>query len=148
MGVSVYLNRISDGAYKKNDYSSVDEDVIHEDEDGKTTLEPSPAATLPPLDEEGYNVQNIQNQDNPDLQEQIVSGAGLTALQNKIRLWRQTGSPVGEPDVMNILLIGADTPDTTKNSRADTMMIASVNKKTHTITLASLMRDQYSYVER
>ena len=36
--------------------------------------------------------------------------------------------------------------DISVNGRADAMCIVSINKKTKTITLASLLRDQYSYI--
>ena len=47
-------------------------------------------------------------------------------------------------DVVNVLLIGEDD-DSEGISRSDTMMLCSVNKKTHRITLVSFLRDTYAY---
>lgn len=68
----------------------------------------------------------------------------LSDLNSNIKKWMNNGSPVRESYVTNILLIGNDENRT--NSRADAMMILSINHHTKTITLASIMRDQYSYV--
>ena len=48
-------------------------------------------------------------------------------------------------DVMNILLIGTDerTPEFNKASRADTIMLMSLNKKTFDVKLVSFERDTY-----
>lgn len=48
-----------------------------------------------------------------------------------------------DEDVSNILLIGQDQRSTDSNGNSDTMIIASINKKTNAITLVSLMRDMY-----
>ena len=76
----------------------------------------------------------------PDTFEKSVEDAKqkeLTAQAKKIT----------SEDVMNILLIGEDLRDTTKESRevgnTDVMMVISVNKKDKTITLTSIMRDCY-----
>ena len=68
----------------------------------------------------------------------------LSNLNTNIKNWMNNGSPVRESYVTNILLIGNDENKT--YSRADAMMILSINHHTKTITLASIMRDQYSYV--
>ena len=68
----------------------------------------------------------------------------LSDLNANIKNWMNNGSPVRESYVTNILLIGNDENKT--NSRADAMMILSINHHTKTITLASILRDQYSYV--
>ena len=50
-----------------------------------------------------------------------------------------------DSNVSNILLIGQDTrnTDTEEKGNSDTMLIASINKKTKKITIVSLMRDMY-----
>jgi LCP family protein required for cell wall assembly len=70
-------------------------------------------------------------------------------LKNNITSWLSSGEAARQENVMNILLIGIDndTKDMKKNSRADAMMILSVNHNTRTIALVSVMRDQYAYVE-
>ena len=51
-------------------------------------------------------------------------------------------------DVVNVLLIGADSRDGQPGgARSDTMMLASVNKRTHKITLLSFLRDSYCYYD-
>ena len=46
-------------------------------------------------------------------------------------------------DIINILLIGKDISTGEENSRSDSMIIATVNKKSNSIKLTSLMRDMY-----
>ena len=54
---------------------------------------------------------------------------------------------VTDPNVTNILLIGVDARTNSFSGRSDTMMVCSINKKTNTITLLSLMRDLYVEIE-
>ena len=82
-----------------------------------------------------------------------IKPSSLSSLQNNIKNWINTGTPVRDSEVINILLIGMENNDSngrpqalSVNGRADAMMIVSINKRTKTITLASLMRDQYSYI--
>lgn len=76
----------------------------------------------------------------PDTFEKSVEDAKLKELTAKAK-------KITSDDVMNILLIGEDLRDTTKDSRevgnTDVMMVISVNKKDKTITLTSIMRDCY-----
>ena len=57
-----------------------------------------------------------------------------------------------DPDVINILLVGADVRDLRNamyrgvNSQADTIMMVSINKHTDTVTLVSFMRDSYMQI--
>ena len=73
----------------------------------------------------------------------------IEILNERIEKWRRTGTPASQDNVTNILLIGIDTDsaDMNRNSRADAMVIMSINHNTETITLASVMRDQYCYIE-
>lgn len=50
-------------------------------------------------------------------------------------------------DLYNILLIGVDRRDTSWNGNSDSMIVASINKKTRRIHLISLMRDLYADIE-
>jgi len=51
-------------------------------------------------------------------------------------------------DVVNVLLVGVDNNDGIAGAgRSDSMMLASVNKKTRRITLLSFLRDSYCYYE-
>ncbi len=84
----------------------------------------------------------------PD-KEGVVHKDELTSLQENIMAWANTGVAAKSNDVTNILLIGIDveSKNMQTNSRADAMVMFSLNHKTKTITLASIMRDQYSYIE-
>ena len=78
-----------------------------------------------------------------------VEDYSIKELNENILAWRNNGAPAKEENVINILLIGIDTDSKNMllNSRADAMVILSINHSTKTITLASILRDQYSYVE-
>ena len=78
-----------------------------------------------------------------------VKDYSLEELNANILSWRSNGMPAKEENVLNILLIGIDSESENMllNSRADAMMILSINHNTKRITLASILRDQYSYVE-
>lgn len=71
------------------------------------------------------------------------------SLEDKIVAWQKNGQPASEENVTNILLLGidVDSADMNLNSRADAMVIVSINHNTKTITLASVLRDQYCYME-
>ena len=82
-----------------------------------------------------------------------IKPSSLSNMQANIKSWMNNGEPVRDSEVINILLIGMENnddsgkpQDLSVNGRADAMMIVSINKRTKTITLASLMRDQYSYI--
>ncbi len=47
------------------------------------------------------------------------------------------------PDVTNVLIIGADRNSDGSEGRSDTMMVASINSKTHELKLVSFLRDLY-----
>lgn len=81
--------------------------------------------------------------------ESKIQNYSIEELNNNILLWRDNGAPAKEENVINILLLGIDTDSANMNlnSRADAMVILSINHNTKKITLASLMRDQYAYVE-
>ncbi|MBR1816985.1 MAG: LCP family protein [Lachnospiraceae bacterium] len=46
-------------------------------------------------------------------------------------------------DIINILLIGQDAREGQGIQRADTIILCSINKSTHTVALTSIMRDMY-----
>ena len=49
-------------------------------------------------------------------------------------------------NITNILLLGLDARDDSEYGRSDTMMIASINHKTKTVKLISLMRDTWATI--
>ena len=81
-----------------------------------------------------------------DLVEDKIHVIEGPSTKDSIKEWCSMGNVVSSDDVINILLIGMDNENMYTNSRADAMMIASINKKTKKITLASVLRDQYAYV--
>ena len=49
--------------------------------------------------------------------------------------------------VSNVLLIGTDSRDLSQErGRSDSMILASINKKTRELTLTSFLRDSYVYI--
>lgn len=103
--------------------------------------------------------ENVEPDDEPDddpdnsFASETIHPSVLTNLKSNMKSWMNNGDPVRDNDVINILFIGMENNNDygkpqplSVNGRADAMCIASVNKKTKTITLASLLRDQYSYI--
>lgn len=62
----------------------------------------------------------------------------------------KNASKLSDNSVYNVLLIGEDVrdPDETGRGNTDVMMIISLNTKNKTITLTSLMRDMWVYLEQ
>lgn len=57
------------------------------------------------------------------------------------------GEKMSSKNVINVLLCGVDSTDgTASNARSDSMMIVSINKKTKTISMISLLRDSWTYM--
>lgn len=81
--------------------------------------------------------------------EEILFEVGSEGYRDALREWATTGNDniMHNKDVINVLLIGADSRNGTNSGNTDVMMIVSLNKKTKTITLCSLLRDSYLYVE-
>lgn len=86
---------------------------------------------------------DVKDEDYADDKIHVVDGQ---STKDAIKQWCSTGSAVSSDDVVNILLMGMDNNNIRYNSRADAMMIVSINKQTGKITLASVLRDQYAYV--
>ncbi|MBE6784263.1 MAG: LytR family transcriptional regulator [Ruminococcaceae bacterium] len=80
--------------------------------------------------------------------ETMYEVSDATSLNGKLKDWATNGGEIMDSDnVINILLIGQDGDGgENSNGRADSLIIASVNKSTKTITLASIMRDSYIYM--
>ena len=63
------------------------------------------------------------------------------SLKDLVKKWATNGGEkYSSRNVINVLLIGQD------DGRSDSMILASINKKTDQITLASFFRDSYSYI--
>ena len=137
--VYITLGRAGIDPYKKNatydGQDMLDHDLPSIDEDADASAPTLPS--LEPITDETDEANRTANH-TPDL-----SG---TTQQELIRRWCANGEAVSSSQVLNILLIGIDNKDVNINGRADSMMLLSINTRTHTITLASLLRDQYAYI--
>lgn len=130
---SWYFGRMSDGKYTPNQGVDIGSAGSIVEGDGSSL---GSLATLPPI--AGDAGAAISGED--------IHPQELNNLQANIKNWMNNGSPVRSQSVTNILLIGMDNENLKSNSRADAMVIFSINHSTKTITLASIMRDQYSYI--
>lgn len=81
--------------------------------------------------------------------DEILFDVGSEGYRQGLKDWATTGNNdhMYNPDVINVLLIGADSRDGTNTGNTDVMMIVSLNKRTKEIKLCSLLRDSYIYVE-
>lgn len=86
-------------------------------------------------------------QDDPVF-EQIFEG-NATEFKASIKDWAKNGGDVMySQDVINVLCIGVDTRNkNTISGLTDSMIIVSINRKLGTITMTSVMRDSYAYLE-
>lgn len=143
IGWNAFFSQMSEEQYLASEGVDIDDSSISEDGmlDSSEEEEPTPPADETP----------DPNADATPIP--TIKPSALTNLKSNIKNWINNGSPVRDDNVINILLIGMENNDSkgnprplSVNGRADAMMIASVNKTTKTITLASLMRDQYSYI--
>ena len=130
-----FTKDMTDEVYVPNESGDINNEMIFED----NIIEDIPDATPAPTD-----APDATPTDKAEPQP-----SALDKLKQNILAWKDAGQPAKEDGVTNILLIGADidTPDMNKNSRADAMMVVSINHNTKKITLASIMRDQYCYIE-
>ncbi|MDR3314152.1 MAG: LCP family protein [Oscillospiraceae bacterium] len=72
-----------------------------------------------------------------------------SSLHSFLRQWWNNGGEEEirySKDVFNVLLLGEDDPDGGEFGRSDSIMLVSVNKKTHTVTMLSFLRDSYCYM--
>ena len=70
-------------------------------------------------------------------------------FKSSIKEWATNGGDIMySNDVINVLCVGVDTRNkSTISGLTDSMIIVSINKKLGTITLSSIMRDSYAYLE-
>lgn len=75
----------------------------------------------------------------------------ISNLSDMVKTWYYTGKPASSSHVLNVLLIGEDTRGdeiVDEGFRADSAIVASINKDTGKIILTSILRDTYVYYER
>ena len=74
---------------------------------------------------------------------------GSAGFKQALIDWATTNNDkkMSSKNVINVLLIGADSRNGTNTGNTDVMMLLSLNRKTKKITIASFLRDSYLYVE-
>ena len=107
---------------------------------------PSAKAFLPNF-REGFS--DPVDADDPDMEEQIDMISELRSsgdLYDILKNWATTDtghSLMQNSQVTNVLLVGVDAA----GENSDAIMLASVNKANRTVTLSSIMRDSYTYMD-
>lgn len=78
----------------------------------------------------------------------IMGSVNASSLNEFLYRWANNGGEkMYSSNVINVLLCGVDSENgNAKDGRADLMMLVSINKKTKTITLVSLLRDSWTYM--
>lgn len=78
----------------------------------------------------------------------IMAIDSASSYNNFIYKWaNNNGELYSSKNVINVLLIGLDSSDALeKGGRSDSIILASLNKKTHKITLSSFFRDTWTYM--
>lgn len=81
--------------------------------------------------------------------EDIEIDIGSAGFKQALIDWATQGNDkkYSSRNVINVLLIGADSRKGTNSGNTDVMMLISVNKKTKQLKMVSFFRDSYLYVE-
>lgn len=81
--------------------------------------------------------------------EDIEIDIGSAGFKQALIDWATKGNDkkMSSKNVINVLLIGADSRNGTNSGNTDVMMLISVNKKTKQLKMVSFFRDSYLYVE-
>lgn len=81
--------------------------------------------------------------------EDIEIDIGSAGFKQSLIDWATTGNDrhMSSKNVINVLLIGADSRNGTNSGNTDVMMLVSLNKKTKELKLVSFFRDSYLYIE-
>ena len=79
----------------------------------------------------------------------IDGDCGAYGFKDALKEWYFAGSDsiMSSKNVINVLLIGADSRKGTNTGNTDVMMLVSINKKSKEIKLVSFFRDSYLYIE-
>ncbi len=74
---------------------------------------------------------------------------GSSDFKQALKDWATTGNDKhkSSKNVINVLLIGADSRKGKNEGNTDVMMLISVNRKTKELKLVSFLRDSYLYIE-
>ncbi len=86
-------------------------------------------------------------EDDPEF-DKIFEG-DATEFKAALKEWATNGGDVMySKDVLNVLCVGVDTRNkNTISGLSDSMIVVSINQKLGTITLTSIMRDSFAYLE-
>ena len=81
--------------------------------------------------------------------EDIEIDIGSAGFKQSLIDWATTGNDrhMYSKNVINVLLIGADSRKGTNSGNTDVMMLLSLNRKTKELKLISFLRDSYLYIE-
>lgn len=84
-----------------------------------------------------------------DLHFDEIFEGNASEFKASVKEWATNGGDVMyDEDVINVLCVGVDTRNqNTVSGLTDSMIIVSVNRELGTITLTSIMRDSYAYLE-
>lgn len=104
-----------------------------------------------------YRNSGIDINDPNHLEEEIFDEEQFKSMgdvqdSNSLNQWLKSwalngGEKMSSKNVINVLLCGVDSEDgTASKARSDSMIIVSVNKKTKTISMISLLRDSWTYM--
>lgn len=92
--------------------------------------------------------EDLEDEEVSEYYEIISTVRGDNSLSSTLKNWYHTGGDImSSKNVLNILIIGVDSRSGKIQGNSDVMMLASVNKKTQSITLCSFLRDSYTYFE-
>lgn len=100
----------------------------------------------------GKNINNTPTEDviyDDDNFEDIEIDIGSAGFKQALIDWATIGNDkhMSSKNVINVLLIGADSRKGTNSGNTDVMMLLSLNKKTKQLKLISFLRDSYLYIE-
>lgn len=104
---------------------------------------------------DGYGINGVEyNEINEDdylsdenLDFEAMGDVDADSLNGWLKAWAENGEKMYSKNVINVLLCGVDSKDgTATNARSDSMILVSVNKKTEKITMVSLLRDSWTYM--
>ena len=81
--------------------------------------------------------------------EDIEIDIGSAGFKQALIDWATIGNDnhMSSKNVINVLLIGADSRKGTNSGNTDVMMLLSLNRKTKQLKLVSFLRDSYLYIE-
>lgn len=98
---------------------------------------------------DGKEMQELDQVYQDPVFDEIEVDIGSAGFKQALIDWATTNNDkhMSSKNVINVLLIGADSRKGTNSGNTDVMMLLSLNKKTKKITIASFLRDSYLYVK-